>query len=69
MIKLKDKKLLEEEYKLIGLNAIVLDGVEYIGNEHIKINTNNGAVSVYDTVGAEFAINLYIAGVLCLAND
>ena len=62
MIKLKDKKLLEEEYKLIGLN-------EYIGNEHIKINTNNGAVSVYDTVGAEFAINLYIAGVLCLAND
>ena len=69
MIKLKNKRLLEEEYKLIGLNAVSLDGVEYIGNEHIKINTKYKTVLVYDTVGAEIAINLYIAGVLCLASD
>lgn len=69
MIKLKDRKLLEEEYKMIGLNAIVFDGVEYIGNEHIRINANTGVVLVFDTAGAELAINLYIAGVLCLAKD
>ena len=67
MIKLKDRDALENYYKLIGLRVVVIDSEEYIGNEHIRINTNTGVVVVCDTEGAELAIQLFAGGVLCLA--